>query len=73
MKFTVGIWSLLVIILQIRCDSAEEESDACMIKMLKQKELLNEDFPYPRQPTRCFLLATIITIMKNGFYSKFDD
>ncbi|CAG9798992.1 unnamed protein product [Chironomus riparius] len=73
MKFAVGFLSLIVIIFQVKCVSAEDESQACMIKILKEKELLNEDFSYPRQPTRCFLAAIIITAMEDGFYSKFDN
>lgn len=73
MNLFIGVLSFLVIISHVNSDSADEEAQACMIQKLKQKELLNEDFPYPRQPTRCFLVATIINTMEDGFYTKLDN
>ena len=73
MKLVVGILVIFAIISQMKCNSAEEESEACMIKLLKEKGLLNSDFPNSNHIARCFLMSSIISSLESGFYLKFDD
>lgn len=73
MKDIAIVLFLLVTISFVKCSGPEDEVHACMIKTLKEKRLLNSDFPYPQPPAMCFLIESVISTMEDGFYTKFDE
>jgi hypothetical protein len=73
MKIFVTIVFLAITGSFVKSDRSDDDADACMIKILMDKGLLNRDFPYSGTPSSCYLMQTIISSLENGFYEKFDE
>lgn len=73
MKVFLTILFLIITGSLVNSDRTDDDVNACMIKMIKDKGLIDEDFPYRGQPRSCFLVQTILSSMEDGFYSRFDD
>lgn len=71
MKYGVVIL-LLCAALKSQAQMATENMHTCMIHDLKQKGLLEEDFPFPGSPTGCFLLSTFLSITEDLITNQFD-
>ena len=73
MKTFVTILILIITGSFVNSDSTDDDTNACMVKILMDKGLLNQDFPYIGHPRTCFLLQNILSSMEDGFYTKFDE
>ncbi|CAG9806659.1 unnamed protein product [Chironomus riparius] len=73
MKVFVTILFLVITGSFVKSDRAEDDSNACIVRMLQEKGLLDHDFPHDGQPRMCFLVQTVVTSLENGFYTKFDE
>lgn len=73
MKIYLTISFLLITGSLVKSDSSDDDVHACMVKILKDKSLVDQDFPFRGHPRSCFLLQTIMSSIESGFYTKFDD